>query len=109
MKIEILSPEILGKEYVRSVKQALTKIKVDGDVVLVSDTSEIDRKSNSLKLPIMMVNGEIKATGKVLNESEVCGILEEVISKKSSGNVKKRRYFLYVYTTALEVRWPKHI
>lgn len=71
MKIEILGPGCPRcKETERRVRDALAKAGIDAEVVHVTDLKEIARRK-VMFTPAVVVDGEVKISGKVPTEDEV--------------------------------------
>lgn len=75
MKIEILGPGCPRcKETERRVRDALAKAGIDAEVVHVTDLKEIARRK-VMFTPAVVVDGEVKISGKVPTEDEILKLL----------------------------------
>jgi small redox-active disulfide protein 2 len=71
MKIEILGPGCPRcTALAASVRAAVTKLGLDAEVTKVTDISEISSRGVMLT-PALVVDGQVKSTGKVLTPKEI--------------------------------------
>lgn len=71
MKIEILGPGCPKCEALaRNAAEAVSQRGVDADVVKVTDINEITARG-VMMTPALVIDGEVKSSGKVLSVSEI--------------------------------------
>ena len=76
MKIEILGPGCPRcKETERRVRNVLAKHGIDAEVVHVTDLKEI-AKRKVMFTPAVVVDGEVKISGKIPTEDEILELLK---------------------------------
>ena len=77
MKIEILGPGCPRcKETERRVMNVLAKHGIDAEVVHVTDLKEI-AKRKVMFTPAIVVDGEVKISGKIPTEDEILKLLKQ--------------------------------
>jgi len=76
MKIEILGPGCPRcKETERRVRNVLAKHGIDAEVVHITDLKEI-AKRKVMFTPAVVIDGEVKISGKVPTEDEILKLLK---------------------------------
>lgn len=73
MEIKVLGPGCARcKQAEEIVREAVAESGVDADVIKVSDTMEI-AKSGVFGTPAVIIDGQVKAVGKVPSKADVIG------------------------------------
>ena len=79
MKIEILGSGCMKcKQLEENTKKAVQTANIDAVVRKVQDFSEI-MKYNVMTTPALVIDGEVKSSGKVLSEKEISTILASAL------------------------------
>jgi small redox-active disulfide protein 2 len=77
MKIEVM---VIGcakcKRLERNVEQALKELQLDEEIIRITDIEEI-KKRGVMRVPILYLDGELKAMGSVPSVDEIKAMIEE--------------------------------
>jgi small redox-active disulfide protein 2 len=77
MKIEVM---VIGcakcKRLERNVEQALKELQLDEEIIRITDVEEI-KKRGVMRVPILYLDGELKAMGSVPSVDEIKAMIEE--------------------------------
>lgn len=77
MKIEVM---VIGcakcKRLERNVEEALKELQLDEEIIRVTDIEEI-KKRGIMRVPILYLDGEVKAVGSVPSVDEIKALITE--------------------------------